>query len=225
MQPMRTTSIRTFKAFSTNGIVALGLALVAASCTTTRPPAADAPAGMIYHEDSHLQNVWLVEGFDFNGYHSLYIGPTDAQIPNLSKADEVKMLEWSKGVVRDEFTRAIRTNGVFALVTTNESEIRPDTRTLKLESCIVEFAKGSGAARFWAGEFGAGQPVLRVRGKLRDGDRVMFQFESYRSGDSAAARLDPGWTPEERLQSRDILDLAKDLAEFVVQTSKHQPRK
>jgi hypothetical protein len=96
---------------------------------------------------------------------------------------------------------------------------------LKLDNTIIEYAKGSGAARFWAGEFGAGQPVIRVRGAMSKDGKVLFRFESYRSGDSAAARLDPGWTKEQKLQSKDILDLARDMADFIRQTSSHQVRK
>ena len=37
--------------------------------------------------------------------------------------------------------------------------------------------------------------------------------------------MDPGWTAEQKLQTRDINDLAIDMADFIEQTAKHQPRK
>ena len=42
--------------------------------------------------------------------------------------------------------------------------------------------KGGGAARYWAGLYGAGQPVVKVRGLVYDGDKLVFVSEARRSG-------------------------------------------
>ena len=197
-----------------------------ASTPSTPPPSALAgPDGITYSKDKHLQKVWLADGFDFQGYDSLYIAETQVAVPPPKKPQEAEMLEWARGYLREQLAKSIQAKAVFATVHTNESEVKPEAKVLKLENTIIKFAKGSGGARFWAGEFGAGQPVLCVQGKMTAGDKPLFRFESFRSGDSAAARMDPGWTAEQKLQTRDINDLAIDMADFIAQTAKHQPRK
>lgn len=201
------------------GLVAM---LLLAGCTTVP---LSAPDGVVYKHDKDLQNVWLADGFDFNGYDTLLIAPTQVQLSRpLEDTNAVAQLEWAKGYLPEQFAAAIEKKSLFKSVVTNEADIKPGARVLKLDDTIIEFARGNGAARFWAGEFGAGQPVVRVLGKMTDAGRQVFVFESYRSGDSAAARLDPGWTEERKLQTTDILDLAIDLSDFMDQTSKHQPR-
>lgn len=192
-------------------------------CASTAPRSSP-PAGASYHQDKDLQNVWLGNHFDFTGYDTLYIAETRAELAKTNDLEEAEMLAWAKDDLRSEFAQMIGRKQVFKLVTTDKSKILPDQKSLALENTIIEYAKGSGAARFWAGEFGAGQPVIRVRGEMTDGTNIVFMFESYRSGDSAAARLDPGWTAEKSLQTTDIHDLGVDLADFIDQTAKHQSR-
>jgi len=60
---------------------------------------------------------------------------------------------------------------------------------------------------------------------MTDGTNLFFVFESYRCGDSAAARFDIGFTPEQNLQIMDLNDLGGDMADFIQQTSQHIPRK
>ncbi len=60
---------------------------------------------------------------------------------------------------------------------------------------------------------------------MTDGTNALFMFESYRSGDSAAARWIRVGLRKKSLQAIDIDDLAGDTADFIDQTSKHQSRK
>jgi hypothetical protein len=219
---MRTNTARLIRRFA----IAPTLAGVLLSCgCASTPSTLTGPGGITYRKDPHLQKIWLAEGFDFQGYDSLYIAETQVAVPSPKKSQEAEMLEWARGYLREQLAKAIQAKAVFASVLTRESDVKPEAKILRLENTIIKFAKGSGSARFWAGEFGAGQPVLCVQGKMTAGDKPLFQFESFRSGDSAAARLDPGWTPEQKLQTRDINDLALDMGNFIEQTAKHQPRK
>ena len=78
----------------------------------------------------------------------------------------------------------------------------------------------SRAVTIQAGLYGAGQPVLRVHGRMLDGDKPVFDFEARRSGDSGSDRVFGGFVSDKDVQKRDIDDLAKDLAEFIARKGK-----
>jgi hypothetical protein len=86
---------------------------------------------------------------------------------------------------------------------------------LKLENTIVEFVKGGGAARYFVGLYGGGQPVLRVQGKLTEGDKTLFTYEARRSGTSAGARMGGVFMKDEDIQSEDIRSMVLDLTDFM----------
>jgi hypothetical protein len=100
--------------------------------------------------------------------------------------------------------------------------VKPGAKVLVMENTITEFKRGGSAARFWAGEFGAGQPAIRVATKITDGDRLVFACEARRSGVSAEARL---LLPTSKtIQTQDIHSLALDLTDFIaVMEGKYQP--
>ncbi|MEI9961308.1 MAG: hypothetical protein WDM76_09360 [Limisphaerales bacterium] len=41
-------------------------------CAATVPTSSP-PNGASYHRDKDIQNVWLADQFDFNGYDALYV--------------------------------------------------------------------------------------------------------------------------------------------------------
>jgi len=199
-------------------LLLLALALVAGCASAPSSPSqpAGAPAGVAYRDDERLQKVWLADGFQFRGYDMLYIAETTADVPKLNP-DGVESLQWARGVVRDELAAALRAKGVFASVVTKEADLKPGSKVLKLEPTIVEYEKGGGGARWFAGLYGAGQPVVKVRGRLTDGDRPVFLFETRRSGESGKARWLGGYLSDRDIQTEDIRDLGKALAEFIAQ--------
>jgi hypothetical protein len=172
-----------------------------------------------YRNDQDLQRVWLAEGFVFRDYDALLVGETQTIAPNVNP-DGLENLAWARGVLRDEVVVALRAKNLFATVAVNETDLKPGTRVLRLRSTIVEYAKGGGAARYFAGIYGAGQPVIRVRGRVTDGDRLVFAFEARRSGDSGLARMFGGYRSDKEIQQEDIRDLAQDLADFMVRNGK-----
>ena len=115
----------------------------------------------------------------------MYLAPVVANVAKLNP-DGVQNLEWAKGVLRDEVASTLRASNLFAAVVTSEAEIKPGTRVLRFEHTIVEYEKGGGGARFFAGLYGAGQPVLKVQGRLTGGGagQPLFLYEARRSGDS-----------------------------------------
>jgi hypothetical protein len=202
-------------------VIMLALAGLLSACatSTTAPPSSAAPTpssgGITYREDKDLQKVWLADGFAFQGYQALYIQETRTDVPKVNP-DGVENMKWASGFLRDEIVTALRAKGVFPVVAVNAAEVKPGMRVLRLENTIIEYEKGGGGARFFAGLYGAGQPVIRVRGRMLDGDRPVFVFEARRSGDTGTARMFGGYRGDKDIQQEDIRDLAVDLADFIV---------
>jgi hypothetical protein len=161
----------------------------------------------------HMEKAWVADGFNFQGFDTLYIAPT-ASTATFNE-DEVRPHALAKERLVEEIATAVATKGVFTNVVTKEADIKPGARVLRLEQTITEYRKGGGAARYWAGLYGAGQPVIRVSGKAREGDRELFTYEARRSGVSASARMVGGFKTDVDIQTRDIQSLATDLSDFI----------
>ena len=186
-------------------------------------PAGNSPAlppGVTLHQDKDINGVWLAEGFDFRGYDLLYIAET--RFSAAERANEAQMREMAIRVLRETLTEYLSQTKVFGAVTTRAEDIKPDTKTLRLENTIIEYQKGGGGARYWAGMFGGGQPVIKVRGLLTAGDKLMCVYEMRRSGESAGARMNGVFQSDEEIQRNDIRDLASDFSDFVKRTAKAQ---
>jgi len=177
--------------------------------------------GTQYQRHRHIQLAWFAEGFDFGGYDTLLIAPT--KYAAKERPNEVEMRNWATEYVQNAFVQYIKTNGVFANVTTRESDIKPGARTLRMENTIFEYEKGGGGARYWVGLYGGGQPVLKVRGHFLDSDKPMCKYEATRSGESAGARLAGAFLSDRDIQQNDINDLALDMSDFILRTQKHLP--
>ncbi len=201
-----------------SAIVLLAL-LTLVGCAST-PDTRPGPGGITLREDDDLDgDVWLAEGFRFTGYDTLYIAPPQVDIAKPDPGD-AESIEWAKGVLREKLANEIRRSGVFRAVVTSDTEIRPGSRTLRFENTVIDYAKGGGAARFFAGLYGAGQPLIKVRGQMLDGDTQVFVFEAKRRGESGAARWVGGYLSNRDIQEEDIEDLAEDLVDFIQKTSK-----
>lgn len=198
--------------------LALITLMLLAGCAST-PDTSPGPGGVTYQEHKDLQKIWLAPGFDFKGYDTLYIAEIPADVPKMNP-DGVESLEWSRGVVRNQLVTAIQARKFFQAVVTSEADIKPGSKVLRLENTITEYERGGAGARFFAGLYGAGQPVIRVRGTMADGGRPVFMFESRRSGDSGSARIVGGYRSNRSIQEDDIRDFAEDLADFIVATAK-----
>jgi hypothetical protein len=215
------------------GLVLLGLlggcasapapAATRASAASPAPaPAATlAPGGVAYREDKEFKGqVWIAEGFDFKGYDTLYLAPITAEAPTLNP-DGAENLEWAKGVVRDQLATAIRATNVFPTVTTSGADIKPGGRTLRFDHTIIEYEKGGGGVRHFAGLYGPRPPVIKVRGRILSAlDQPLFLYEARRSGEGGGTRWLGGYKSDKEIQQNDIADLAKRLADLMVRTSK-----
>jgi hypothetical protein len=191
----------------------------------TSPPAATAaaspagsasPAGVALREEKDFGQVWLAPGFDFKGYDTLLIAETRADVPNLNP-NGAENLEWARGVVRTELAAALEERKLFTVVT-SPADVKPGSRVLRLDNTITEFEKGGGGARFFAGGWGAGQPVIKVRGQVTSGDQTVFVYEARRSAVSVTARMFGGYRGDKAIQEEDIKHLGKGLGDFIAKT-------
>ena len=183
---------------------------------------------LISYNNSHMEKgkCWVANGFDFNGYDTLYIAPTLSTAKFADKPEDTMVHNLAKEQLVSELVRKLNERKIFPNIVTKESDIKPGAKVLKLESTITEFAKGGGAARYFVGLYGGGQPILRVQGKLTEGDRALFTFEARRSGTSAGARMTGVFMKDEDIQIEDIRSLVLDLTDFMAAVArKYQPQK
>jgi hypothetical protein len=174
-------------------------------------------------KEPHMDKCWIADNFTFTGYDTLYIAPTlsTAKFQN----DEIRPHDLAKENIPIELKRELEARGVFGKIVLHESEIPAGAHALKMENTIVEYSKGGGAARYWVGLYGGGQPSFRVQGKMTDGDKTVFTYEARRSGVSGNARLGGAFMKDEDIQIEDIRSLALDFADFTAAVAgKYQPK-
>ncbi len=178
--------------------------------------ASPADGGMRY-DNPHMDKgkCWIADGFNFTGFDTIYIAPPTSTAKFPDKPADNMVHNLAKDNLVAELVRLLNQRGIFAHVVTRESDLKPGGKVLRLESTITEFSKGGGGARFWAGEYGAGQPVLRVQGKATDGAKDVFRYEARRSGVSAGARVFGGTRRDEDIQLEDIRSMVLDLTDFM----------
>jgi hypothetical protein len=172
-----------------------------------------AAEGGLAFKNPHMDKCWIADGFNFAGYDALLIAPTTstAKIKDDEKAAQQTAME----NMPLELRRAIAAKLVFPTIALNESEYKAGSKILKLETVFIEYAKGGGGARYWAGLYGAGQPMFKVQGKFTDGSKTVCTFEARRSGSSGGSRIVGGYMRDEDIQVEDIRSLGIDLSDFV----------
>jgi len=184
-----------------------------------------AAGGGINYKNPHLDKCWVADGFNFSGYDVLYIAPTLSTAKYPDKPEDAMVHDLAKERLVSELVMKVNERKIFPNVVLKESDIKPGGKVLKLENTITEFTKGGGAARYWVGLYGGGQPVLRVQGKMIAGDKTVFTFEARRSGTSGGARVGGVFMKDEDIQIEDIRSLVLDLTDFMAAIAKkYQPK-
>ena len=169
----------------------LGLtSLLLFGCASSKRTYPDA-GGITYNEDKELHKVWLAKGFNFRGYDTVYVAETQATIAPLR--EESNAFDLARRLVRDEFAAALQESRLFRNVVTSDSDIKPGSKVLRLETWIKEFRRGTGDA----------PPVIGILGKILDNGQAAFQFDSRRAGSSTF------------IETTDIRSMAKALAAFI----------
>ena len=184
-----------------------------------------ASGGGMNYKNPHLEKCWVADGFDFNGYETLYIAPTLSTAKfDAKNQEDAKVNELARENLVKELDSLLRSRKLFANVVTRESDVKPGAKVLKLENTITEFTKGGGAARYFVGLYGGGQPILRVQGKMTEGEKSLFTFEARRSGVSAGARMGGVFMKDEDIQIQDIRSMVLDLSDFMSVIAGRFPR-
>lgn len=169
------------------------------------------------YDNSHMEKgkCWVASGLDFKGYDTIYLAPTASTAKFPDKPEDTMVHNIAKERLVSELAFKLNERKLFAHVVTKEADIPPGAKVLKLQNTITEFTKGGGAARYWVGLYGGGQPVLRVEGKMTDGDKPVFNYEARRSGTSAGARLGGVFMKDEDIQIEDIRSMVLDVTDFM----------
>jgi len=172
-------------------------------------------------KEPHMDKCWVADGFNFKGYDFIYVAP----VTSTAKVhdDEVPIQKIAQDNLQAELKRMFEDKGFAGRVVTDESSLRPGARVLHLNNTIVAYAKGGGAARYFAGLYGAGQPKLRVEGVMTDADKTVFSYTMQRSGVSAGARMGGAAMKDEDIQTQDIHSLVLDLGDFMSAISGKYP--
>ena len=195
--------------------------LLFAGCASDDAPA-PAPQGGAYHKNPHLEKIWLAEGFNFSGYDTVYVADTRSTAK--FQPDEKEPHEIARRSLQTQLAAALTAKNIFTRVVTREADIPAGAKTLKLENTILEYSKGGGAARYWVGLYGGGQPVLKVSGQMTDAAKPLFTYEARRSGVSAGARLGGAFKTDVDIQGEDIASMVKDLTDFIEQVAQGQKK-
>jgi hypothetical protein len=161
----------------------------------------------------HLEKCWVADGFTFSVYDTLYIAPTTSTAK--FQEDEKEPHRIAQERLVSELVSLVRGRNLFTTVTASESEIKPGAKVLKMENTITEYSKGGGAARYWAGLYGGGQPALRIVGAVKDSGKEVFTYQARRSGVSAGARVAGVFMTDVDIQSQDIHSMVLDLTDFM----------
>lgn len=177
--------------------------------------ATPAPGGGTNYQNPHMEKCWLADGFNFNGYDTLFIAPAASTAKYPDKPEDKMVHDRAKDSLVSELAREIKARNIFTSVVTQESEIKPGAKVLRMENTITEFVKGGGAARYFVGMYGGGQPVLRVEGKMTDATKPVFTYQARRSGVSAGSRVGGAFMRDEDIQIQDIRSMSLDLADFM----------
>lgn len=173
------------------------------------------------YANPHMEKgtCWVAEGFKMDPQDTLYLPPTRSTAAVPDKPEDRMVHELARTNLVSELTRLVLARGLVARVVTREEDIPSGSRAVTLENTILEFSKGGGAARYFVGLYGGGQPVLRVAGTATTGGQPVLRFEARRSGTSAGARLGGAFLKDEDIQIEDIRSLALDLTDFLAAIS------
>lgn len=234
MKPTASAQIRTLVSLAAAAFIFGGCASTDSSkqsATAPKPgPKVESslplPAGVVLRKDKDLQGVWVAPGFNFSGKPRLVVEPT--VFKGEVRENEAEMRAFAVQELRERIAKAAGESGLFSYAGLTDTPAAGETNapSYRLMNTIVEFEKGGGGARYFAGLYGAGQPVIKVHGELLDtNNAAVFIYEARRSGEGAGARLVGAFKSDEEIQREDIRDLAIDLADFMVRAAGLTPPK
>lgn len=188
--------------FGTFTLLALGLTAVPAG-------AADS---IEFQRVEKIDKIWLAEGFAFKDYGVLLVTALNAEGIQPKDEKEADRLNLLKRGYADDMARGLERFAGFPKATAREADVPAGQKKLVLDTQLLEFSRGSSAARYGLG-FGAGMPYIKIRGTFHEGDpaQPLAIFEMDEKGDWMGG----GFTSNESLQEKASSELGKDLGRFI----------
>jgi len=212
---------------SVRGLALLVVALALAGCGATRS-SPDNPLGAggltPSAEDKDAGLVAIAPGFDVKGYATIAV----ALFPVTDKLEDEGDRRFAAKMAaffRIELVRRLRESGLFQrVVEVNETGYQPGPgeRVLKLEGAITRLGRGSQAARYFAGIYGAGR--TRAQADLRFVEAASGKVVLVTADRRVASIGFFGGGDEDHLRES-FDDMARDLATFLVRLSKGEAPK
>lgn len=191
--------------------------LLAIATGSTALAAETTPDPRQYQRVDKLDKIWLAEGFAFKGYDVVFVAPLNVEGITTKDEKEADRLNLLKRGYAEDMARGLERHGGFAEGVSKESEVSAGKKKLVLETKLLDFSRGSSAAR-WGVGFGAGMPYMKIRGTFHEGDatKPLAIFEMDERGDW----LGGGYSSNESLQEKASMELGKDLGRFIEKVRK-----
>jgi len=196
----------------------LSAAVLTTVFTTAPVTASDTPPDhREYQRVDKLDKIWLAEGFTFKGYDVVLVTPLNTEDITTKDEKEADRLNLLKRGYAEDMARGLERFGAFPIGTSKESDVTAGQKKLVLDTRLVDFSRGSSAAR-WGVGFGAGMPYIKIRGTFHEGDpaRPLAIFEMDEKGDWFGG----GYSSNESLQEKASMELGKDLGRFIEKVQK-----
>ena len=206
------------------------LALALAGCVGAMQSSPDDPTsagGLTPNiEDKDAGLVAIAPGFDLKAYSIVAVAAFPVTDPSTVDEGDRRFAAEMTAFLRTELMRRLRESGLFQrVVDLHETNYTPgpEDRALKLEGVITRLGRGSQAARYFAGIYGAGR--TRAQADMRfveaSSGKVVLVTADRRI---ASVGVFGGSDREHLRESFD--DLARDFAKFLLRLARGEaPRK
>jgi len=207
--------------------IVLGLALVgcAVGATKSSPDNPTSAGGLTPSvKDPEAGLVAVAPGFDIRKFKIIAVERFDVTDPGIKDDGDRRFAAKMSQVLQLELVRRLRESGLFQqVINASQTELTPaDSPALRLRGAITRLGRGSQAARYFGGAYGAG----RTRAQA---DMQLVEVPSGRVGlvtaDRRVASMGAfGGSDDEHL-AESFDDMARDLARFLVRLSKGEAPK
>jgi len=169
--------------------------------------------------DKEAGLVAVASGFDIGKYKIIAVEKVPVTDPDTKDEGDLRFAAKISLAFQLELMRRLRESGLFEqVVNVSEAEFKPaGVPALRLRGAITRLGRGSQAARYFGGLYGAGATRAQADMQFVDvaSDRVVIATADRRRATMGLF----GGSDEEHLQES-FDDLARDLARFLVRLSK-----
>ena len=175
-------------------------------------------------QDAEAGLVGVAPGFDIRRYKIIAVEVFPVTDPDMKDAGDKAFAAKMTSRFQLELVRRLNESGLFQqIVNTSQTQLKPtNAPALRLRGSITRLGRGSQAARYFAGLYGAGATRAQADMQLVDAasNRVVVVTADRRLASVGFL----GGSDEEHLEES-FDDIARDLAKFLVRLSKGEAPK